>query len=112
MFNSTKVFLPKIKTAILTLSPSMFSNIVNNQKLTDAHTCYKMFKKDIFNKIILKENGFSFCPEINTKVSNLNIDIYETPINYKGRSYEEGKKISFSDGIKALYTIIKYSLIK
>jgi len=91
---------------------TMFSNIVNNQKLTDAHTCYKMFKKDIFNKIILKENGFSFCPEINTKVSNLNIDIYETPINYKGRSYEEGKKISFSDGIKALYTIIKYSLIK
>ena len=91
---------------------TMFSNIVNNQKLTDAHTCYKMFKKDIFNKIILKENGFSFCPENNTKVSNLNIDIYETPINYKGRSYEEGKKISFSDGIKALYTIIKYSLIK
>ena len=93
---------------VLTIS----SNIVNKQKLTDAHTCYKMFKREIFNKIKLKENGFSFCPEITTKVSNLNISIHEVPINYKGRSYEEGKKISFSDGIKALYTIIKYSLIK
>ena len=91
---------------------TIFSNILNKQNLTDAHTCYKMFKKEIFNKIILKENGFSFCPEINTKVSNLKIDIHEVPINYKGRSYEEGKKISFNDGIKALYTIIKYSLIK
>ena len=88
---------------------TVFSNIVNKQKLTDAHTCYKMFKKEIFNKISLKENGFSFCPEINTKVSNLDIIIHEVPINYKGRSYQEGKKISFSDGIKALYTVIKYS---
>ena len=88
---------------------TIFSNIVNKQKLTDAHTCYKMFKKKIFNKISLKENGFSFCPEINTKISNLDIIIHEVPINYKGRSYQEGKKISFSDGIKALCTIIKYT---
>jgi len=91
---------------------TIFSNIVNKQKLTDAHTCYKMFKREIFNKIKLKENGFSFCPEITTKVSNLNISIHEVPINYKGRSYQEGKKISFCDGIKALYTVIKYSIRK
>ena len=93
---------------VLTIS----SNIVNKQKLTDAHTCYKMFKREIFNKIKLKENGFSLCPEITTKVSNLNISIHEVPINYKGRSYQEGKKISFCDGIKALYTVIKYSIRK
>ena len=91
---------------------TIFSNIVNQQRLTDAHTCYKMFKKEIFSKISLKENDFSFCPEINTKVSNLKITIHEIPINYKGRSYKEGKKISFSDGVKALYTVIKYSLNK
>ena len=87
---------------------TVFSNIVNKQKLTDAHTCYKMFKKEIFNKISLKENGFSFCPEINTKVSNLDIIIHEVPINYTGRSYDEGKKIVASDGIRAIVTIIKY----
>ena len=89
-----------------------FSNIINNQKLTDAHTCYKMFKTEIFNKIVLVENDFAFCPEVNTKISNLNVSIQEIRIDYKGRSYKEGKKISFIDGMKALYTIIKYSLIK
>ena len=73
------------------------------------HTCYKMFSKKIFKEIELKEYDFSFCPEITTKVSNLGIPIYEVPISYKGRTYEDGKKISFKDGFKALYTIIKYS---
>ena len=67
---------------------TIFSNIVNKQKLTDAHTCYKMFKKDIFNKIKLKENGFSFCPEITTKVSNLNISIHVyTTTYYRSNKY-------------------------
>ena len=88
---------------------TIFSNIINKQTLTDAHTCYKMFKKEVFESIDLLEYGFSFCPEITTKISNLKIPIYEIPINYKGRTYKEGKKISFKDGLKALYTIIKYS---
>ena len=67
------------------------SNLINDQNLTDAHTCYKLFKTEIFKKINLCENGFSFCPEITTKLSLLKIKIHEVPINYQGRSYEDGK---------------------
>ena len=84
------------------------SNLFNNQNLTDAHTCYKMFRSDIFKKIKLQENDFAFCPEITTKLSLMNINIDEVPISYTGRSYDEGKKIVASDGIKAILTIIKY----
>ena len=89
---------------------TIFSNILNDQNLTDAHTCYKVFHKDVLKEIKLKEKGFSFCPEITTKISNLNIDIYEVPISYSGRSYLDGKKIKFSDGIEAIKSIIKYKL--
>jgi glycosyltransferase involved in cell wall biosynthesis len=85
-----------------------FSNIINKQKLTDAHTCYKVFHKSILNKIRLIENDFSFCPEITTKISNKNIKITEVPISYKGRTYNKGKKIRFYDGLKAIYVLIKY----
>ena len=88
------------------------SNLINKQKLTDAHTCYKAFDSSIFKKIILRENGFSFCPEITTKISNLNIKIFEVKISYKGRNYNEGKKISFSDGFEAIYVLFKYKLLK
>ncbi len=88
------------------------SNLINKQKLTDAHTCYKMFKTAIFKKINLKENDFSFCPEVTTKLSNFKIPIDEVAISYKGRSYEEGKKISFKDALKAIYVIFKYSIYK
>ena len=84
------------------------SNLLNKQQLTDAHTCYKMFNSDLFKNIELQENGFSFCPEITTKISLLNIDIKEIPINYDGRSYDQGKKIVASDGLKAIWTLIKY----
>ena len=87
---------------------TIISNILNNQNLTDAHTCYKMFQSDIFLKIKLKEKDFSFCPEITTKIGLKNIKIKEIPIKYFGRSYEEGKKINFMDGIKALLTLFKY----
>ena len=85
-----------------------FSNIFNNQKLTDAHTCYKGFSSDIFKKIELFENGFSFCPEINTKISNLNLNITELPINYFSRTKEMGKKITFFDAFYAIKAILKY----
>ena len=91
---------------------TIFSNIVNNQNLTDAHTCYKVFKTEIFNKINLVEKGFSFCPEITSKVSRLNLQIKEIAINYNGRTKSEGKKIGIRDGFEAIYTLIKYGLFK
>ena len=87
---------------------TLFSNIVNSQNLTDAHTCYKVFHKRILNKIKLEHDDFSFCPEITTKISNNKIKIKEVPIYYKGRDYKEGKKIRFIDGLIAIYTIIKF----
>ena len=89
---------------------TLISNILNNQKLTDAHTCYKVFHKEVFDKIKLEENDFAFCPEVTTKISNLKYDIIEVPISYNGRSYQEGKKIRFIDAIQALKTLIKYRL--
>ncbi len=84
------------------------SNLINRQNLTDAHTCYKMVRADIFKSIPLKEKGFAFCPELNTKLSNIGIKIIEIPINYNGRTYDEGKKISAVDGLIAIKTLFKY----
>ena len=89
---------------------TLFSNFLNNQSLTDAHTCYKVFRRNLVTNLNLQENGFSFCPEITTKLSNLKENIVEIPISYKGREYNEGKKIKFSDGLEAILTIIKYKL--
>ena len=91
---------------------TILSNLINRQKLTDAHTCYKTFYFKVFNSVNLEEDGFSFCPEITTKLSLMNIEIKEIPIEYYGRSYKQGKKIKLSDGIKALITLIKYRFIK
>ena len=87
---------------------TIISNILNNQNLTDAHTCYKVFDKEVFDKIYLEEKDFAFCPEVTTKISKLGYEIVEVPINYNGRSYEEGKKIRFIDAYRALKTLIKY----
>ena len=89
-----------------------FSNLINNQTLTDAHTCYKVFDKDTFFKLNVKEDDFAFCPEVTTKLSNLNQKIFEVPISYYGREYEDGKKIRFSDAIKAVKVIVKYKFFK
>ena len=87
---------------------TFFSNTLNNQNLTDAHTCYKTFDSNIFKRIKLQEKGFSFCPEINTKLSNMKIDIKELPIKYISRSKEMGKKISFVDAFYAIRAILTY----
>ena len=87
---------------------TLINNIINNQDLTDAHTCYKVFDIQIFKKIKLVENDFAFCPEVTTKISNMGYKIHEVPINYKGRNYSQGKKIKLKDGFKALFTLIKY----
>ena len=88
------------------------SNLLNNQKLTDAHTCYKVFSKEVFDNIHLKENDFSFCPEITTKISLKNLKIKEIPISYYGRSYKQGKKINILDGFKAIIVLFKYRFLR
>tara|TARA_Y100000816_G_scaffold278753_1_gene250286 strand:+ start:38 stop:727 length:690 start_codon:yes stop_codon:yes gene_type:complete len=87
---------------------TIISNIINSQNLTDAHTCYKVLKSDLFKKIKLKEKGFSFCPELTTKISLAREKIIEVQIRYNGRTYAEGKKINVFDGFHAIKTLIKY----
>lgn len=87
---------------------TMVSNLINKQNLTDAHTCYKVFKSSIFKNVRLKEKGFAFCPEVTTKVSKKKYFIKEIPISYNGRTYSDGKKITSFDGLIALYCLIKY----
>ena len=87
---------------------TLLSNMLNSQNLTDAHTCYKVVKREIFDNIYLEEFSFSFCPELTTKLSKLNEKIFEIPINYVGREYNEGKKIKLKDGLIAIKALIKY----
>lgn len=90
---------------LLTRISNMFTNI----NLTDMETCYKMFKREILSKIKLQENRFGFEPEITAKVARLRCRIYEVGISYYGRTYDEGKKIGWRDGIRALWAILKYN---
>ena len=79
--------------------------------LTDMETCYKLFKKDTIKSIKFKENRFGFEPEVTAKIARIKgIRIYEVGISYYGRSYEEGKKIGWRDGFRAIYCILKYNL--
>lgn len=89
---------------------TILTNILFNQKLTDAHTCYKAFEAEVFKNIKLCEDDFAFCPEITAKISKLGLKILEVPIGYFGRSYSEGKKISFYDGIRAVLVLFKYRI--
>ena len=90
---------------------TLVSNLINNQNLTDAHTCYKMIRARIFKKLNLREKGFAFCPEVTTKLSKINCKIYEVSISYNGRTYNDGKKITSIDGLIALVSLIKYRLL-
>lgn len=92
----------------LTLLSNMFSNLT----LTDMETCYKVMKTDIIKQITIEENRFGFEPELTAKVAKLKVRIYEVGISYFGRSYQEGKKISWKDGISALRCIVKYNLFR
>ena len=85
-----------------------FSNIMNEQKLTDAHTCYKVFDAKVFKNLRLNENDFAFCPEVTTKISKKKIIIIEVPISYKGRGYDQGKKIGIKDAFRVFYVIFKH----
>lgn len=90
---------------------TMLSNIFTNLNLSDMETCYKLFKADIIKNLNLKEQRFGFEPEVTAKVSRItDVRIYEVGISYYGRTYDEGKKIGWKDGVRAIYSIIKYNL--
>lgn len=86
------------------------SNMLTNINLTDMETCYKAFRREIIQSIHIRENRFGFEPEITAKVAKLNCRIYEVGISYYGRTYQEGKKIGWKDGVWAIYCILKYNL--
>jgi glycosyltransferase involved in cell wall biosynthesis len=87
---------------------TLLSNALNNLNLTDMETCYKVFRKDVLKGLSLKSNRFGFEPEFTMKVAKRKYRIYEVPISYSGRTYEEGKKINWKDGVAAIYTILRY----
>jgi hypothetical protein len=89
---------------------TFFSNVLTNLNLSDMEVGYKVFKADVIKSIKLESNRFGFEPEVTMKVAKKGCRIYEVPISYYGRSYEEGKKITWKDGVVALYTLIRYRL--
>lgn len=90
-----------------------FSNMFSNLNLTDMETCYKLFRADIIKGIKLQEKRFGFEPEVTAKISRIpHIRIYEVGISYYGRTYEDGKKIGWKDGFRAIYCILKYGLFR
>lgn len=88
---------------------TLFSNYFTNLDLTDMQTCYKVFRREVLHNICIAEDRFGFEPEITAKVAALGYRVYEVGISYEGRTYEEGKKIGWRDGVRALYCIVKYS---
>jgi glycosyltransferase involved in cell wall biosynthesis len=91
---------------------TLMSNIFTNLNLTDMETCYKAFRREILQSIRIEENRFGFEPEITAKVAKSHCRVYEVGISYYGRTYEEGKKIGWKDGVRALYCIVKYNLFR
>lgn len=101
-------FWHMVGNSFLTLVSNMFTNI----NLTDMETCFKVFRKEVLDQVQIQENRFGFEPEITAKVARLRCRIFEVGISYNGRTYEEGKKIGWRDGVRALYAIVKYNLFR
>ena len=91
---------------------TLLSNMTSDLNLTDMETCYKAFRKDVLDRITLVEDRFGIEPELTAKVARLHVRIFEVPISYHGRTYEEGKKIGWKDGVRALYAIGKYGILR
>ena len=89
---------------------TLFSNMFSDLNLTDMETCYKVFVKEVLERIELKSNRFGFEPEFTAKVARLGVRIYEVPISYHGRTYAEGKKIGWKDGVSAIWSILRFNL--
>lgn len=87
------------------------SNMATGLNLTDMETCYKMFRREVIQKIHIQENRFGFEPEITAKIARLKLSVYEVGISYYGRTYAEGKKIGWRDGFRAMWCIFKYNLL-
>jgi glycosyltransferase involved in cell wall biosynthesis len=99
-------FWHRVGNGFLTLLSNMFTNL----NLTDMETCYKVFRREIIQNVKIEENRFGFEPEIVAKIAKLNCRIYEVGISYSGRTYTEGKKIGWKDGVRAIYCIVKYNM--
>ncbi len=99
-------FWHSIGNQILTL----ISNALTNMNMTDMETCYKVFRREILQSIPIEENRFGFEPEITVKIAKRRLRVYEVGISYFGRTYEEGKKIGWKDGVRALWCLLKYTL--
>ena len=90
---------------------TFLSNVFTDLSLTDMETCYKVFKREVIQNIVLESDRFGFEPEVTAKVAKMrDVVVYEVPINYHGRTYDEGKKITWKDGVSALWCILKYNL--
>jgi len=89
---------------------TLLSNIFTNLNLTDMETCYKAFRTPIIQSIQIEEDRFGFEPEITAKLAKTRCRIYEVGISYNGRTYQEGKKITWKDGLRAVYAILKYNI--
>ena len=98
-------FWHSVGNKLLTLASNMFTDL----NLTDMETCYKVFRREIIQGITIEENRFGFEPEITAKLARLKLRIYEVGISYDGRTYDEGKKIGWRDGVRAIVCIVKYS---
>jgi len=88
---------------------TLLSNAFTNLNLTDMETCYKMFRREVIQSITIEEDRFGFEPEITAKIAKKRLRVYEVGISYSGRTYEEGKKIGWRDGVRAIWCIIRYS---
>lgn len=88
------------------------SNMTTNLNLTDMETCYKLFKRSVIQDLVLKENRFGFEPEVTAKIARKGLRVYEVGISYSGRTYAEGKKIGWRDGVVAIYCIAKYGFVR
>ena len=94
-----------VGNAFLTTLSNFFTNI----NLSDMETCYKVFRREVIQSIEIQENRFGFEPEVTAKVARMGVRIYEVGISYSGRTYSEGKKIGWKDGVRAIYAIVKYN---
>ena len=90
---------------------TLFSNMFTNLNLTDMETCYKAFRRDVIQKVDLREERFGFEPEVTAKVARMGCRIYEVGISYSGRTYAEGKKIGWRDGVRALWCVVRYNVL-
>lgn len=99
-------FWHRVGNGFLTLMSNFFTDL----NISDMETCYKAFRREVIQAINIRENRFGFEPEVTAKVAKMNIRIYEVGISYYGRTYDEGKKIGWKDGIRAIYCILKYNL--